>query len=182
MHKYFSPYGQYFVEPPFAAITAASLLGYVFISFAHTETEIFAHSSLQNSSSSVRLDGHCLWTAIFKSCHRFSIGFRFGLWLGYSNTLCFDLNHSIVALAVCLGSLSCWKVNLRPSLKSFADSNRFSSRIALYLAPSIFPSTVTSFPVPAEEKLPHTMMLPPPHLTVGMVCSGWCTVLGLLHM
>ena len=51
--------------------------------------------------------------------------------------LCFDLNHSIVALAVCLGSLSCWKVNLRPSLKSFADSNRFSSKIVLYLAPSI---------------------------------------------
>ncbi|MEQ2303918.1 hypothetical protein AMECASPLE_021655, partial [Ameca splendens] len=48
--------------------------------------------------------------------------------------------------------LSCWKVNLHPSLKSFADS--FSSRIVLYLAPSIFPSTLTTFPVPAEEKQP----------------------------
>ncbi|KAL4008967.1 hypothetical protein ACER0C_002819 [Sarotherodon galilaeus] len=67
------------------------------------------------------------------------------------------------------GSLSCWKVNLRPSLKSFADSKRFSSKIALYLAPSIFPSTLTSFPVPAEEKHPQSMMLPPPYLTVGMV-------------
>ncbi|KAL3978871.1 hypothetical protein ACER0C_019933 [Sarotherodon galilaeus] len=66
------------------------------------------------------------------------------------------------------GSLSCWKVNLRPSLKSFADSKRFSSKIALYLAPSIFPSTLTSFPVPAEEKHPQSMMLPPPYLTVGM--------------
>ena len=53
--------------------------------------------------------------------------------------ICFDLNRSIVALAVCLGSLSCWKVNLRPSLKSFADSNGFPSKIVLYLAPSIFP-------------------------------------------
>ena len=34
-----------------------------------------------------------------------------GLWLGHSNTwMCFDLNHSIVALAACLVSLSFWKV------------------------------------------------------------------------
>ena len=59
-----------------------------------------------------------------------------------------------------------------PSLKSFADSIRFSTRIALYLAPSIFPSVLTSFPVPAEEKHPHSMMLPRPCFTVGMVCSG----------
>ena len=137
---------------------------------------------LANSSSLVWLDGECLWTAIFKSCQRFSIGFRSGLWLGHSNTwICFDLNHSIVALAVCLGSLSCWKVKLRPSLKSFADSNRFSSKIVLYLAPSIFPSTQTSFPVPAEEKHPHSMMLPPPCFRVGMVCSGWCAVLVNCH-
>ena len=45
---------------------------------------------------------------------------------------CFPLNHSSVALAVCLGSLSCWKVNLHPSLKSLEDRNRFPSRI-IYL-------------------------------------------------
>ena len=78
-----------------------------------------------------------------------------------------NLNHSIVALAVCLGSLSCWKV-----ISSLLQTNRFSSKIVLYLAPSIFPSTLTSFPVPAEEKHPHHMMLPPPCFTVGMVCSG----------
>ena len=172
---------QYFVEPPFAAITAANLLRYVSTSFAHLETEIFAHSSLQNSSSSVRLDGERLWTAVFRSCHRFSIGFRSGLWLGHSNTICFVLNPSIVALALWLASLSCWKVNLRPSLKSYVDSNRFSSKISLYLAPSIFPSTLTIFPVPAEEKHPQSMMLLPPYLTVGMVCSGWCAVLVFRH-
>ena len=47
---------QYFVEPPFAAITVSSLLWFVSTSFAHVQTDIFAHSSLQNSSSSVRLD------------------------------------------------------------------------------------------------------------------------------
>ena len=46
----------------------------------------------------------------------------------------FSLNHLSVALAVCLGSLSCWKVNLRPSLKSLEGWNRFPSRISLFLA------------------------------------------------
>ena len=91
-----------------------------------------AQKYLASISPTNRLIGRRrLWTAIFKSCHRFSIGFRSGLWLGHFKTLtCFDLNHSIVALAVCLGSLSCWKMNL--SLKSFADWIRFSSRFTLY--------------------------------------------------
>ena len=179
MHKYVS---QYLVEPTLTAITAASLLGYVSTSFAHLEMEMFVHSSWQKIWSSVRLDGHHLWTAIFQCCHRFSIEFRSGLWLGSFKTLtCFDLNHSTVALAVCLGSLSCWKMNLRPSLKSFADCIRFSSRIALYLAPSLFPSILTSFPVPAVEKHSHGRILPPPCFTVGMVCSGGWTVLGFCH-
>ncbi|MEQ2316121.1 hypothetical protein AMECASPLE_029485 [Ameca splendens] len=55
----------------------------------------------------------------------------------------------IETLAVCLGLLSCC-----PCLKSFTTSNRFSSRIALYLTSSLFPYTLTSFPVPAEEKHP----------------------------
>ncbi|CAJ0968698.1 unnamed protein product [Ranitomeya imitator] len=38
-------------------------------------------------------------------------------------------------------------------------------RTALYLAPSIFPSTLTSFSVPAEEKYPHSRMPSPPCLT-----------------
>ena len=119
--KLFTPLSQYFVKPPLAAMTAASLLGYVSTSDAHIVTEILAHSSLQNSSSLVWLDGEWLWTAIFKSCQRFLSWFGSGL--GHSNTwICFDLNHSIVALAVCLGSLSCWKVNLHPSLRSLADS------------------------------------------------------------
>ncbi|TWW62417.1 Transposable element [Takifugu flavidus] len=40
--------------------------------------------------------------------------------------------------------------------------------MVLYSAPSIFPSILTIFPVPAEEKQAQTMMLPPPCLTVGM--------------
>ena len=92
---------------------------FVSISLAHLATGIFSHSSRQNCSSSFKLDGFHWCTAIFKSYHRFSIGLRSVLWLGHSKTFkCFHLSHSNVALAVCLGSLSCSKVNLRPSLKS----------------------------------------------------------------
>jgi hypothetical protein len=67
------PKNQYFVVPPFVAITAAHLLGYVSISLAHLATGIFAHSSKQNCSSSFKLDGFCWCTAVLKSYHRFSI-------------------------------------------------------------------------------------------------------------
>ena len=55
MHLYSGPLNQYFVEPPFTAITAASLFGYVSTNFEHLDSESFA-DSLQTSSSSVRLD------------------------------------------------------------------------------------------------------------------------------
>uniref|UniRef100_A0A8C8I0U8 G-protein coupled receptors family 1 profile domain-containing protein n=1 Tax=Oncorhynchus tshawytscha TaxID=74940 RepID=A0A8C8I0U8_ONCTS len=47
--------------------------------------------------------------------------------------------------------------------------SRFSSRISQYFAPFIFPSILNSLPVPAAEKYPHSMTLPPPCFTVGMV-------------
>ncbi len=105
-----------------------------------------------------------------------------GLWLGHSRTVTELLwSHSFVILAVCLESLSCWKVNLRPSLRSWALWRRFSSRIYLYLAAFIFPSIATSRPVPAAEKHPHSMMLPPPCFTVGTVLDRWWAVPGFLH-
>ncbi len=105
-----------------------------------------------------------------------------GLWLGHSRTVAELLwSHSFVILAVCLGSLSSWKVNLRPSLRSWALWRRFSSRMSLYLAAFIFPSIATSRPVPAAEKHPHSMMLPPPCFTVGTVLDRWWAVPGFLH-
>ena len=61
-------------------------------------------------------------------------------------------SHSCVVLTVCLESLSCWKVNLRPSLRSWGLWSRFSSGISLYFAPFIFPSILTNLPVPADGK------------------------------
>ncbi len=96
-----------------------SLFGKDATSFSHLDLGILCHSSLQILSSSVRLDGKRWWTAIFRSLQRCSIGFKSGLWLGHSRTVTELLwSHSFVILAVCLGSLSCWKVNLRPSLRS----------------------------------------------------------------
>lgn len=67
-------------------------------------------------------------------------------------------------------------MNRCPSLKSFAISNRLSSMIAVYLAPSIFLSTLSSLPIFLKEKHPRSMMLPPPSSTVKTVCSGWWAV------
>ncbi len=118
----------------------------------------------------------------YRTLQRCSIGFKSGIWLGHSRTVTELLwSHSFVILAVCLGSLSCWKVNLRPSLRSWALWRRFSSRISLYLAAFIFPSIATSRPVPAAEKHPHSMMLPPPCFTVGTVLDRWWAVPGFLH-
>ena len=133
-----------------------SLLGNDPTSLSHLDLGIFCHSSLQILSSSVRLDGERWWTAIFRSLQRCSIGFKSGLWLGHSRTFTeLFWNHSFVILAVCLGSLSCWKVNLRPILRSWTLWKRFLSRISMYLAVFIFPSIETSHPVPAAEKHPH---------------------------
>ncbi len=116
---------------------------------------ILCHSSLQILSSSVRLDGKHWWTAIFRSLQRCSIGFKSGLWLGHSRTVTELLwSHSFVILAVCLGSLSCWKVNLRPSLRSWALWRRFSSRISLYLAAFIFPLDCNQSSCPCSWKTP----------------------------
>ncbi len=59
----------------------------------------------------------------------------------------------------------------KPSAQSevLSTLEKVSSRISPYLAAFIFPSIATSRPVPAAEKHPHSMMLPPPCFTVGTV-------------
>ena len=90
----------------------------------------FLQSSLQNSSSSVKLLRDQTWTQLFKSSYKFSIGLR----SGYSRTFTlFSLNHFCVAFAVCFGSLSCWKRNLLQSRTSLSEWIRLSSRIWWYL-------------------------------------------------
>ena len=136
---------------------------------------------LCRSSQAVRLDGEHRCTAIFRSLQRCSIRFKSGLWLLHSRTFR-DLSrsHSCIVLAVCLGLLSCWKVN-HPSLRCWALRSRFSSRLPLYFAPFIFSSILSSLPVPAAEKYLHSMMLPSPCSTVGMV-PGFLQTWHLAHL
>ena len=92
--------------------------------------------------------------------------FKSGFWRGLSRTFRnLSRSHSCVVLAVCLGSLSSWKVNLHPSLRSWVIWSRFLSGISLYFSPSSFPSTLTG--LLASEKHPHSMMLAP-RFTVGI--------------
>ncbi len=123
--------------------------------------------------SSFRFWG-CRWkTWSFSSLHRCSIGFRSGDWLGHSRTLkCFLRSHSLVALAVCLGSLSCWKTQPRPIFNVLTEGRRLLAKISRYMAPSILLSIRCSCPVNFAEKHPQSMMFPPPCFTVGMVFLG----------
>ena len=61
-----------------------------------------------------------------------SIRFKSRLWLGHSRTFR-DLSrsHSCVVLAMCLGSLSCWKVNLRLFNLRMMEATVFSGNSAM---------------------------------------------------
>ncbi len=128
--------------------------------------------------SSVRLDGKRWRTAIFRSLQRCSIGFKSGLWLGHSRTVTELLwSHSFIILAVCLGSLSCWKVNLRPSLRSWALWRRFSSRISLVLGCIHLSLDCNQSSCPCSWKTPPqhdaaTTMLHCWHRCIGQVMSS----------
>ncbi|MED6245453.1 Flotillin-2a [Ataeniobius toweri] len=62
--------------------------------------------------------------------------------------------RAILALAGCLGLLSCRKVNILPSLKSFAASNRFFFQYCPVFSSNHLPMNL---PVSAEQKYPHVM-------------------------
>ncbi len=84
-------------------------------------------------------------------------------------------------LAVCLGSLSCWKLNLLPSLRFWMLWTGFSLS-SQYFGAVIFSSTLTSPSVPAAEKQAHSMRLLPAHFTFGMVlCRWWAELVSFKH-
>lgn len=79
-----------------------------------------------------------------------------------------SLLHSCAVLAVCLGSLSCWKVKPGPSLRFWGSWIRFSS------APFSFDLGLSSLPVPVTDT--HTPT--PPCYTVvlevgQMIINAW---------
>lgn len=153
---------QSFVEPHCAVITAGRLLGNVSTSFAHLETHCPFFFAKQLKFSQIK------WRAFVNGSVQILpqiLDLRSSvLWLSHSDTW-EEVLFSTNPLALCLAFLSCWKVTLHP-VSSFVDSNRFSCKIAQYLATSISPSTLTIFPFPAEEK--HT------HCISDSLQWGWC--------
>ena len=140
--------------------------------FAQILGRILVHS-LQILSKSWRFWGCRLATQSFSSLHRFSMGCRSGDRLGHSRTLIyFFLSHSFVALAVCFGSLSCWKTHPRPIFSTLTEGRRLSPKISQYMAPFILPLIRWSHPVPFAEKHPQSIRFPPPRFTVEMVFLG----------
>lgn len=94
-----------------------------------------------------------VWMVILQYFQRCSVGFKSGLELGHSETFteC-SRSHSFVILALFLGLLSYWKIILPRSRVLWS---RLSSRMPLYIAAFIFPSTLASLTGLAAEKHPH---------------------------
>lgn len=67
------------------------------------------------------MEGGCRCTAIFRTLHRCSIRVKLRYWQRHSRTFKeWCQSHSFLILADCLGSFSCWKINLQPSSESSA--------------------------------------------------------------
>jgi len=143
----------------------------------HTLQEGFWPSPSHRSSldQSGKILGWRWETESLSSLQRFSIGFRSGDWLvGHARTLiCFLQRHSLVILAVCFGSLSCWKTQPRPIFNALTEGRRLFPKISQYMAQVILSLIQCSRPVPCVETHPKSMMLPPPCFTVGMMLLGW---------
>ncbi len=111
--------------------------------------------------------------SVFRSLQSCSVAFKSGLWLGHSRTFTeLSRSHSFVVLAVCLGLLSCWKVNLLPSLRFWIIIiiiNAISINtlmLSQYFGALSFSSTLMSPSVLAAENSPtawgcyqHTLLL-----------------------
>jgi hypothetical protein len=79
-------------------------------------------------------------------------------------------SYSCIVIAVCLGSLSCWKVNPLPSQRSRVLWSMFLSRISLCFALFIFASILTNLPVPGQFLWPHVLVF-------ALMCTVNCGTL-----
>lgn len=166
----------YFVEDLLAAITVSSLLEYDGLSLVHLFSGGFSHCVLCLVTSQAPSSWMGSAGTRYRSLQRYLLGFKSVLLLGHLKTKQ-SQSQSFLILAVCLGSLSCWKINLYPSLRSRVLLRRLSSR---YIMDFIFPSTLTTLPGPATKKRPHSMILPTtwhPSLGAFHIGDKWLTLI-----
>ncbi len=131
---------------------------------------------------------HFPFSFVFSKWNACSIGFRSGDWLGHCITVhFFSFKNSLVAFAVCFGSLSICTVKRHPmSSEAFgwiwADNiARNTSEFILLLLSAVTSSINTREPVPLAAIHAHAMTLPPPCFTDEVVCLGSWAVPFLLH-
>ena len=98
-------------------------------------------------------------TALFSRDHKFSIGFRSGLFPGQSNTATFlAANYFLQRCAVWQGAPSCWKINGSVPNRSRAECRSFGSKISpMYLEALMFPFSTCILPTPDADIQPQIM-------------------------
>ncbi len=102
---------RYLVGAPFAWITAAMRRGMESISLWHCSGVMRAQVALIVAFSSSALLGLAYRIFLFTIPHRFSMGLRSGEFAGQLRTgIPWSLNQVLVALALCAGAKSCWKM------------------------------------------------------------------------
>lgn len=118
-----------------------------------------------NSGCDMPLKAHrVVWGVSVDSCQvSLEMFIKVQLW-ALARPLCY--------LGLCLGLLSCWKINLHPRLGS---SGAGYQQVCQYITAFNFPSTLTSIPVPAADKNSQydaaTIML---HCRDGVHSFQWC--------
>ena len=149
---------------------------------------MLCQASTASVFSSCLFLGHFPFSFVFSKWNARSIGFRSGDWLDHCRTFhFFALKNSLVAFAVCFGSLSICTVKRRPmSSEAFgwtwADIiARNTSEFILLLLSAVTSSINTREPVPLAAIHVHTITLPPPCFTDEVVCFGSWAVPSLLH-
>ena len=105
------------------------------------------------------------WTVIFNSFHRISIGLKPGDWLGHSSSFISFSKNQLMCI---------WDHYLSEMSNLFSSSSASKMATDLYqecldIFPFILLSVTWALLILYAEKWPHTIIFPPPNVTVGMV-------------
>ena len=130
-------------------------------------TGMLFHSSMTTSWSWQIFETLHTSTFHLRIPKRCSIGFKSGDMLGQSITFTLSLFYKVVvALEVCLRSLSRWNIALRPSF--WREGIMLCCSISLYMLEFMFLSMKCNSLTPATLMQPQTMIFQPLCLTVGL--------------
>ncbi len=148
---------QYLVGAPFAWITAAMRRGMESISLWHCSGVMRAQVALIVAFSSSALLGLAYRIFLFTMPHRFSMVLRSGEFAGQLRTgIPWSLNQVLVALALCAGAKSCWKMKSASPSWSAAGSMK-CSKTSWYTAVLTLDLRKHSGPTPADDMAPQTI-------------------------